>query len=323
MANAKTQLWKERGWTTSIPFILASVAVAALLPACHDYLSPDAAHAPFPAHASRKVQEGTVVLRDGEETRVSYPAAFATPPRLAIVGFNQSLFKEKPYEAADFEILELTAQYFKIRNNHRERDMGSWVAVSWRAEGTAAEDKPAALKTRQELLLGFVKQTGGSVSVDLKLPGAPVTGIDLHGTRTADSDLSLLEGLATLLTLNLYGTKITDAGLSHLAGLTGLQTLHLNDTAITDGGLHHLRKLNNLKELSLNHTGVTDQGLGEIGGMKALRKLVLGGSGITDRGLEQLKGLHDLKQLFLYNTRATASGIAQLQAALPKVRILH
>src|SRR5262245_62574484 len=140
MGKGKRQPWRERGWTRSVPFILASVSVPALLPACHDYHSTDAAHAPlFPAHSSRKVQEGTVVLRDGEETRVSYQAPFATPPRLAIVGFNQSLFKEKPYEAADFEILELTALYFKIRNNHRERDMGSWVAVSWRAEGTPAE----------------------------------------------------------------------------------------------------------------------------------------------------------------------------------------
>src|SRR5262249_8602919 len=43
------------------------------------------------------VQEGTALVRDGEETQVGFKSAFQTPPRLEVMGFVQSWFKDEPY----------------------------------------------------------------------------------------------------------------------------------------------------------------------------------------------------------------------------------
>ena len=139
---------------------------------------------------------------------------------------------------------------------------------------------------RRGQIAGAVQKLGGHVTFDAKAPGVPLVGIDLHYSRVRDADLEMIDGLATLRTLNLYGTRITDAGLAHVTGLAGLQTLHLNDTGITDAGLQHLQGLTNLRELGLNQTRVTDQGLRHLAGLTAVQSLTLSGPQITDRGLQ-------------------------------------
>jgi hypothetical protein len=269
------------------------------------------------------IQEGTFAVRDGEEVQVNYNKAFQAPPRLELVGFVQSVFKDNPYNLGCFEFVEQTPGSFKVRNNHTEPGVAAWAEVKWRATGTPARKKPITEMTKLERINQAVEKLGGRVTMDSKQPGSPIVGIDLHQTRARDGDLEMLRDLTSLQKVNLYGTSITDAGLVHLSGLTGLQTLHLNATSIGDAGMRHLRGLRSLSTLSLYGTRVTDAGLEYLAGLTSLQSLALGGTQITDRGLEHLKGLRELRQLSLSGTKVTPEGVQRLQRALPKVQIMR
>jgi Leucine-rich repeat (LRR) protein len=305
--------------TTWIPLGLAFV----MLPACEGFGQTDGGRLPF-LHwgGSTHVQEGEVVVRDGSEVQVCYKFPFASPPRLRWT-VSQAWFKDKPFRESDFEIVQQDANCFKVRNNHSEVNRNSWAVVKWRAEGIGAGQGPDSGKNKQELLIARIQKAGGAVTRDFRVPGAPINGIDLHGTKTNDVDLEQLQGLATLQHLNLYGTRITDAGLVHLAGLTALQTLHLNSTAVTDAGVAYLRGLTRLKQLGLFQTGVTDAGLAYLKGMKELEELSLGGPNITDQGLAQLKGLPNLHRLLLSRTKVTKAGVQELQRTSPRLKVIY
>jgi hypothetical protein len=291
-----------------------------LLPACSD-----AHFAEVVADNRRRelVQEGTFAVRDGEEVQVNYPKAFQSPPRLELIGFVQSRFKDVPYSLSCFEVVQQTSGSFKVRNNHTDPSLGAWAEVKWRASGTPGHKKPVAEMTPQERIIDTVEKLGGKVTTDPLQAGSPITAIDLHQARSKDADLEILHGLTSLRKLNLFGTPITDAGLEHLAGLTGLQTLHLNATAIGDAGLQHLRGLKSLTTLSLYGTRATDAGLVHLAGLTSLQNLVLGGTQITDAGLEYLKGLRDLRQLSLSGTKVTPEGMQRLQRALPRLQVVR
>jgi hypothetical protein len=269
------------------------------------------------------VQEGTFAVRDGEEVQVTYNKAFQAPPRLELVGFVQSVFKDKPYSLSCFEIVEQTPGGFKVRNNHSEPGLAAWAEVKWRATGAPGRKKPVAEMTKQERISDAVEKLGGHVTTDAKQAGSPIVAIDLHQTRVKDADLTMLHELTDLRKLNLFGTAITDAGLDHLSGLTGLQTLHLNATAIGDAGLQHLRGLRGLSTLSLYGTRVTDAGLEHLMGLTNLQSLALGGTQITDLGLEHLKGLRELRQLSLSGTKVTPESIQRLEKALPRLQVMR
>jgi hypothetical protein len=269
------------------------------------------------------MQEGNVVVRDGEEVQVQFKKPFDAPPRLEITGFVQSWFKNEPYSKSSFEIVQPSALGFKIHSNHREQGYGSFAEIKWRATGTKARQKSPAEMSPQERIVARVGKLGGHVKMDDKVFGAPLIEIDLHQTRATDADLEALRGLTTLKTLNLYGTSITDGGLAHLAGLTSLQTLHLNATPITDAGLEHLRGLTSLKELSLYETRVTDEGLRHVGALTGLQNLALGGRQITDRGLQHLYGLKDLRLISLSGTSVTPAGVQQLHRTWPRLQVVR
>jgi hypothetical protein len=269
------------------------------------------------------VQEGTAVVRDGEETQVVFKAAFQTPPRLEVTGFVQSWFAEEPYRKGSFEFVQPSETGFKVRSDHHESSRGSWAEIKWRATGAKARKKTLAEMEPRERVIAQLEKLGGRVTVDDKLPGAPPVGIDLHQTRVTDADLELLHGLVNIRTLNLYGTSITDAGLTHLAGLTGLQTLHLNATAIGDTGLAHLRGLTNLKELNLYQTRVTDEGLRHVAALTGLQNLTLGGKQITDQGLTHLRTLRELRTIYLSGTGVTDAGVREMQKIWPRIQVVR
>jgi hypothetical protein len=315
---------KQRRWGRKGTVILVVVITALATPACQDGLLPDAGMAQLLlSHSGRLVQEGKVTVRDGDEVQVLFPKPFQSPPRLEIVGFDQSWFKDVPYSKADFQIVQLQATHFTIRSTHGEEQRGAWAALKWRAEGTRAAEKPAASRTRPEQIIAWVTRAGGRITTDQRQPNRPITGIDVHQSRTTDADLELLPGLTTLRDLNLYGTKITDAGLVHLAGVTSLQALHLNSTAITNAGLANLRGLSNLTELGLGHTRVSDEGLPALARLTNLHTLHLEGTQVTDRGLEYLKKLTGLKHLFVPKAGVSPAGVQELQQALPKAKIFR
>ena len=117
---------------------------------------------------------------------------------------------------------------------------------------------PAGLQAQA---VAKIKKLGGQVQFAATLPGMPVVGIDLHGTRVRDADLSVLASLPAVRTLNLHNTAITDAGLAYLKAVPHLQTLFLNQTAISDAGLEQLKALPELRELGTleRYSPITNQ----------------------------------------------------------------
>jgi hypothetical protein len=297
---------------------------------CADFRGADAGARLLPLDRGLSTQEGEVTLRDGEETVVGFPKPFQSPPRVTVVEFRQSWFKEKPYAKGDFQVVQQEPAWFKVRNNHPEQGQGAAATVKWRAEGVLAARPPAApappapgAKWTRDQIVARIKSARGTVVCDPRLPNGPVTGIDLHNTKVADADLELLRDLTDLRTLNLSGTGITDAGLKSVGGLTGLQTLLLNETAVTDAGLQHLHQLTELRELSLYHARVTDEGLTSLKGLTNLRDLTLSGDWITDKGLRELKGLRNLRHLFLSRTGVTPAGVQEFKKASPHAEVIQ
>jgi hypothetical protein len=312
---------KDGGWRAArMATVVGACMIAAAFSGC---LEPPWA-GPFPERKPEElVQEGTVVVRDGEEAKVSFKKAFQTPPRVEMTGFVQSWFKDEPYSKKSFEIVDTTGVGCTIRTSHHEQGRGSFAEIKWKATGIKAPKKTLAEMTPQERVVAQVEKLGGKVKMDDKVKGAPLIGIDLHQTRTRDADLAMLHGLTGLKTLNLFGTSITDAGLAHLDGLTGLQTLHLNGTAITDAGLEKLRSLTALRELSLYGTKVTDDGLRHLAVLTNLQTLSLGGRQISDKGMQHLLGLKELHQISLSGTSVTEAEVKELQRHWPRLQVIR
>jgi len=311
--------WQLLGSKSTI--VLIAFALFSVIPSCQDVHWTDGLRTARPEGIQGTfVQKGSIALGDDEQVTVSFETPFQSTPRLAIVGFNQSYFKDIPYKKDDFQIIHLDVAHFTIQNNHREKGLGSWAMVEWRAEGTRQR---AGNRTNQEQLADAVKKRGGRVTMDTRAAAASVIGVDLHKTRVMDGDLELFEGVTSLCNVNLYGTSITDAGLVHLSGLTGLRVLDLNDTAITDNGLKSLRRMASLEELGLARTRITDDGLQNLKSQTSLQKLALNGSMITDRGLRHLNELRNLKQLYLGDTRVTDAGVQELRRALSRVVVIR
>jgi hypothetical protein len=284
--------------------------------------------------AGAAVQEGEVTVADGAEAAVRYKKVFDAPPRLTIVEFRQSWFKEKPFSKSDFVFVKQDATGFRVLNAHPEQGQGSVATIKWRAEGTLAAIQPtppppltlstARGQLTQEQVAEAVKNLGGKVTLDPAAgPQRPVIGVDLHHARVADADMGPLLALTRLRTLNLSGTSVGDAGMRTVGNLLTLQTLHLNETHVSDIGLMELRRLGELRELSLFHTRVSDEGLAALRGMNNLRDLTLSGPHITDRGLMHLVGLRNLRHLHLSGTGVSKAGLEELKRSLPKTQIIQ
>jgi hypothetical protein len=86
---------------------------------------------------------------------------------------------------------------------------------------------------------------------------------------TFDDDLTKIlrlqpqfEGLAAPITIiDLSGTRITDAGVRELRAIDSLEICSMDQTVITDASLDALKDLPKLKVLGVNSTRVTEQGL--------------------------------------------------------------
>ena len=85
-----------------------------------------------------------------------------------------------------------------------------------------------------------------------------VDQVTLH--HVTDEELTCLDELPDLVSVDLEGASITDVGLSHLRGLTRLENLDLRGTKVTDAGMANLLSLSNLRYLKLQGTSVTDEG---------------------------------------------------------------
>jgi hypothetical protein len=304
------------------------------IPSCQNPRGGNVAPLSLPGDTKSGVQEGQVSISDGDETKIIFVKPYESSPRLTLYEIKQSEFYRKPYALTDFQIVEQSATFFRVQNNHPERGVRSWATIKWRAEGALAaktRPEPTAVlgdtgqktKSPQEQWIERLKKSGGTVVVDPPLPTGLIVRIDLHGAKITDADLTPLEELRSLRALNLYGTPITDAGLKHLHDVRDLRMLNLNGTQITDVGLEHLHDLANLNELSLLDTRITDAGLVHVQELKSLTDLTLGGKQITDVGLMRLKGLRTLKHLTLVQTSVTPAAVQEFRKAIPGVHVIY
>ena len=99
---------------------------------------------------------------------------------------------------------------------------------------TGRADEAAAVKA--------IKELGGTVERDDKLPGKPVSAVDFLKNTPTDAVLKELKELKSLQKLDLTATKVTDAGLKELKELNSLQWLYLYNTKVTAAGAEKLQK---------------------------------------------------------------------------------
>ena len=116
-----------------------------------------------------------------------------------------------------------------------------------------------------------LRELGGEVEVDDKLPEEPVIGVSLAGSQIAEAaDLVRVEKFAVLTRLHIFGRRAKEAGITHLTGLKHLTSLGLSNVRLTDADLAALESMKGLTELSLSDTRITDDGLKRVGTLKNL-----------------------------------------------------
>ena len=111
------------------------------------------------------------------------------------------------------------------------------------------------------------------------------------------SDLTLLQSLSSLQSLDLSDTQISD--LSPLQSLSSLQELSLGGTQISD--LSPLQSLSALRELYLGSTQISE--LTPLQSLSALQSLYLGNTQVSD--LTPLQSLSALQKLYLSSTQVS------------------
>ncbi len=137
---------------------------------------------------------------------------------------------------------------------------------------------------------------------------------------SADEDLALLTGLATLEKFRVRGRGFSDVGMRYIGALAGLRELDLGNCArVTAAGIDYVGKLKNLQVLHLRMAPVTDDELRSLAKLTKLRELDLGRTKVTDAGLAHLAPLVNLQELGLEETQTTDSGLVHLRA-LKKLR---
>lgn len=298
---------------------------------CQDLQSPSLLTSVLGGRPGWSVLEGSVVVRDGEESKVFYAKPFQSPPHLVVVECLQSSFAEVPYRKSDFQIVKHLASGFTIQSLHNEVKWCAWAVVKWRAEGIRAPETPPGSRTKREELIARVKDLGGTITFDTARPD-PYTGtvpLDLSHPEVPGRPVVRIPsqpepGQAPVLVdsahpgvpiigIDLHRTRAGDAELVLLEDQFSLRTLNLYGTKISDAGLAHLSWLTFLQVLHLNETEITDAGLQYLQRMIKLKELSLYHTKVTDRGLVFLSKLPSLQILTLGGPAITDQGLQSLK----------
>ena len=135
-----------------------------------------------------------------------------------------------------------------------------------------------------------------------------VTDLNLYFAEyVTDQGVAAIKDWKKLKRLNLHGTKSSDTALEHIAGIASLESLDVGSTLMTDVGLERLTTLPNLKELTMGGNELGDAGLQALRQLPSLTYLDLSGRQGTDKnvwtivmstaGLDAVLSLHNLREL--------------------------
>ena len=126
---------------------------------------------------------------------------------------------------------------------------------------------------------------------------------DGHASPNRITDLSPLQRLRRLKTLNVYGNRVSDEALGCLAGLQNIENLLIGGHGtISDTGIAYLGGLSRLTNLCVDGTRTTDEGLDFVLALEDLKCLHLGGAYIEGRLLEKLAARNRLTFLTINDT---------------------
>jgi len=150
---------------------------------------------------------------------------------------------------------------------------------------------------------------------------AQIQKLRLMRCEWSSSNLNKLAGLRKLHILGLWDLKIEKADLSFIEKLPELSTLQLRGKWVADAGFNHLAGLKHLKVLWLWETDLNDADLQEIEGLTALEYLDLRDNPISDTGLAHLQGLKALRTLWIDHRLAGSSGVTKLKQAIPGLQV--
>ena len=135
-----------------------------------------------------------------------------------------------------------------------------------------------------------------------------VTDLNLYFAEyITDQGVAAIKDWKKLKHLNLHGTKSSDTALEHIAGIASLESLDVGSTLMTDVGLERLTTLTNLKELTMGGNELGDAGLQALRQLPGLTYLDLSGRQGTDKnvwtivmstsGFDAVLSLHELREL--------------------------
>jgi internalin A len=135
-----------------------------------------------------------------------------------------------------------------------------------------------------------------------------VSDLNLYYSEyVTDQGIAAIKDWKKLKRLNLHGTKSSDTALEHIAGIASLESLDVGSTLMTDVGLERLNMLTNLKELTMGGNELGDAGLQALRQLPTLTYLDLSGRQGTDKnvwtimmsaaGLDAVLSLHNLREL--------------------------
>ena len=106
--------------------------------------------------------------------------------------------------------------------------LSSWLVAVFAAE--IAPAWPAEARESDAKAVAAIEALGGIVNIDEHSLRKPVIGVNLSFKEITDADLTLLNGLTDLNTLDLSCPRVTDAGVKNLGALASLRTLDLSFT---------------------------------------------------------------------------------------------
>jgi hypothetical protein len=185
---------------------------------------------------------------------------------------------------------------------------GRVTAIDFRASWVTDADlrKLSRLPALTSLNLSLTRITDQGMQELKNLPG--IVDLDLRWAEyVTDEGVAAIKNWKRLKRLVLHGTKSSDTALEHIAGIATLETLDLGSIMLTDVALERLTVLPNLKSLSIGGNELGDAGLQALRQMPGLTFLDLSGRqgtdsnvwsvNMSDVGLDAIVSLTQLKEL--------------------------